>query len=295
MAGRNPRAASRNQTRIPGCQPSNSDAYCTYNRYSRYSVSKPQPGIDRSSPEPYYVQLSRLMEAEIDAGRYGVGDRLPGETELCRNFDLARSTVRETLRSLEQKGRIKVVPRRGAFVIDPGRSGWLLQVAEGFFEAEVDHHQRNVETRVLSAKRMPLPRVAADALDLDAGAPGFVLKRLRRLDGQVALLSVNYLPRELEAVVRQSEIMKGTGSLNRVLHQAGYTIHGARRSVEAVAASAELAELLEVRVDTPLMLITSASWGKDGKVFDYYTSWVRSDVVKVTIEARTAADGTRQR
>lgn len=246
--------------------------------------------IDRESPEPYYMQLSRLVEAEIDAGRYGVGDRLPAETELCRRFDLARSTVRETLRSLQERGRIKMVPRRGAFVIDPQQSGWMLQVAHGFFEGEVDHHRREVRTDIIGAERMVLPKVAADALGLDRDRQGFRLRRLRRLDGEIALYSVNYLLPELEDVVRRSVIMTGQGSLNRTLRDAGYPIFGAKRSVEAVAASPEVAQLLEVDEGVPLMLVTSVSWGKDQRVFDYYTSWVRSDVVKVTIEARVALE-----
>ena len=94
--------------------------------------------IDRSSPQPFYLQLSDAIEAAIDSGLFTPGERLPSESELCRKFDLARSTVRETLRTLEDRRRIRVVPRRGAFVIDPWQAGWGLQVATGFFEGEVD-------------------------------------------------------------------------------------------------------------------------------------------------------------
>lgn len=246
--------------------------------------------IDRASPEPYYMQLSRFVEAEIDAGRYGVGDRLPGETELCRRFELARSTVRETLRSLQERGRIKMVPRRGAYVVDSQHSGWLLQVAQGFFEAEMDHHRRQVRTEIIGAESMPLPQAAADALGLQRNQSGFRLQRLRRLDGQIALFSTNYLLPELEDVIRQSAIMTGETSLNRTLREAGYPIYGAKRSVEAVAAPPAVAKFLNVDAGVPLMLVTSASWGMSQKVFDYYTSWVRSDVVKVTIEARMAVE-----
>jgi GntR family transcriptional regulator len=244
--------------------------------------------IDRSSPEPYYMQLTRLVEADIDAGRFDPGDRLPSETDLCRSFDLARSTVRETLRSLQERGRVKMVPRRGAFVLDPHRSGWLLQVAEGFFEAEVDHNHRSVATTVLEAGLKPVSGPAASALDLSGERYAFVLKRIRRLDGKVALYSVNYLAPELADVIEASTVLDGSGSLNRTLREGGYGVFGAKRSVEAVAATAELARLLEVPAGAPLLLVTSVSWGRDGRVFDYYTSWLRSDVVNVTVEARTA-------
>ena len=60
--------------------------------------------IDRVSPEPFYLQLTKIVEKAIDNGEYAVGDRLPAESEFCRSYDLARSTVRETQRTLANKG-----------------------------------------------------------------------------------------------------------------------------------------------------------------------------------------------
>jgi GntR family transcriptional regulator len=241
--------------------------------------------IDRISPEPFYLQLTKIVEEAIDKGEYSIGDRLPAESEFCRRYDLARSTVRETLRTLETKGRIKMVPRRGAFVIDPEQSGWVLQVAAGFFEGEVDYNKRKVETQVLEARLTTFAGSPAEALHLANGEQGFLLRRSRRLDGRVALYSVNYLLPELEHVVLNSDVMQPQGSLNRVLRQSGHIIFGAHRSVEAVYASPEIASILEVPPGFPLLLVTSVSWGQDRRPFDYYTSWVRTDVVKVTVEA----------
>ena len=246
--------------------------------------------IDRTSPEPFYLQLTKLVEDAIDSGEFAVGDRLPAESELCRRYDLARSTVRETLRTLEDRKRIKVVPRRGAFVTDPEQTGWVLQVAAGFFEGEVDYNQRKVETAVLEAKLKTFPEGPANALHLKKGEQGFLLRRLRRLDGRLALYSINYLLPELEKVVLGSAVMEPHGSLNRVLRKAGYRVFGARRSVEAVPAPPDVAELLEVPQGSPLLLVTSVSWKKGGKPFDYYTSWVRTDVVKITVEANAALE-----
>ncbi len=127
--------------------------------------------IDRVSPEPFYVQLSGLLEEAINRGEYGPGDRIPTESELCRTYNLARSTVRDALRSLEDKNKIRVIPRRGAFVVDSKDkgAGWVLQVADGFFEGEVDHDRRNVETEVLEAKIGPFSGAAARALGMQDG------------------------------------------------------------------------------------------------------------------------------
>jgi GntR family transcriptional regulator len=249
-----------------------------------------QNGIDRSSAEPFYLQLSRLVEQQISDGVFAVGDWLPPESELCRSFALARSTVRESLRNLEYRGRIKLVPRRGAYVIDPEESGWLLQVSKGFFEHEVDHLNRDVESKIIDARLTVFPKDAAAALSMGPKEKGFLLKRLRKLDGQVALYSENYLLASLQEVVINSVIMTARGSLNNVLRAAGYRVFGAKRSVEAVSADVRLSKLLQVPLHSPLLLVTSVSWTKNKHVFDYYLSWVRSDVVKITVEAQGFPD-----
>lgn len=254
------------------------------------AVAQASPAIDRASPEPFYLQLGRFISEAIERGEFTAGDRLPGESELCRRYDLARSTVRETLRLLEERKLIRLVPRRGAFVAGPGESGWVLQGAEGFFEAEAGQNQRKVETVVLEARLKPLPDAPQQALGLKPGEQGFVLRRLRRLDGKLALYSVNYLQAELAEAVAGSGALEPDGSLNHALAEAGHRITGARRSVEAVAAPAAVARLLEVPSGAPLLLVTSLSWARGGRMVDYYQSWVRSDIVKVSVEARAAGE-----
>ena len=240
--------------------------------------------IDRASPGPFYLQLSNAIEEAIDNGLFAPGDRLPSESELCRQFGLARSTVRETLRTLEDRRRIRVVPRRGAFVVDPDQAGWGLQVASGFFEGEVDANQRNVETTILEAEIRPFRGHCAKALEIPEGADGFLLRRLRSLDGNMAVYSKNYLPRALSYAVLNGEVMSG-GSLNKSLVNAGHRLTGARRTVGAIAAPADVAKLLDVPAGSPLLLVTSVSRGQDGRPIGYYNSYVRTDVVNVTVEA----------
>lgn len=242
--------------------------------------------IDRASAEPFYLQLGRWLEQQIAAGRYGVGDALPSESELCRQFTLSRSTVRESLRMLEDRGRIRIVQRRGAFVCGPQPTSWMLQFTEGFSETEADFNKRKVETKVLRVAFEHLPVHACDALGLPDGTAGVVVERVRRLDGKLALYGLNYLIPSLAPVIGDGSILQGSASLNRVLRHAGWHVHGARRSIAAVAATRTIARHLELRAGDPLLLIRSVSWDAEQRIFDYYSSWLRSEQVPVEIEVR---------
>ena len=244
--------------------------------------------IDRNSPQAYYLQLRDHIERQIADGVYFAGSRIAGETELCRTFELSRATVRQALRSLEASGIITIVSRRGAFVSLPKQAGWTLQSPAGFFEDEVGRQHRLVETKVLRSEVALLPGHASEALQLPAGSSGFILERSRRLDGRLALYGINYLRAELAPIIQASDIERGRGSLNGVLRQAGYPVAGAHRSLQAVSADSDLAQHLKVKVGMPLMLIHSISWNANLAAFDYYTSWVRTDVVKIEIDVAAA-------
>ncbi len=247
--------------------------------------------IDRASSEPYYLQLGRLLTDHIDKGQYVAGDRLPSEVELCRTYDLSRSTVRESLRLLETNGKIRLVQRRGAFVCRDEHPGWMVQFAGGFSESEAAHENRDICTKVLGVLFDPLPDEACEALGLAPRSEGIMLERLRWVDGQLALFARNYLLPELRTVIGDASQLDGRASLNRLIRKAGWAEGGARRSLSAAAATPTLAAHLKVEVGSPLLLVRSVTWDAREKAYDYYTSWLNSDVIDVSIQVQVATGG----
>jgi len=58
-------------------------------------------------------QVTYQLGAAIVRGEYGVNDALPTEAELCEQFDISRSVVREAVKMLTAKGLISSRPRQG--------------------------------------------------------------------------------------------------------------------------------------------------------------------------------------
>lgn len=61
--------------------------------------------------------LLQALVADIVAGALVAGDRLPTETELARRFEVSRGVAREGLRSLEERGLVRVKHGSGATVL----------------------------------------------------------------------------------------------------------------------------------------------------------------------------------
>lgn len=69
-----------------------------------------------------YQDLARGLIAELDAGKYPVGSRLPAERELAAQFEVSRPTVREAIIALEVQGLVEVRIGSGAYVLRlPGK------------------------------------------------------------------------------------------------------------------------------------------------------------------------------
>ena len=71
-----------------------------------------------SRREPKYQRIANGLREQIGAGRYGPGDRLPGENELMAEHQVARMTARQALGLLQAEGIAEA--RKGAGVFVPG-------------------------------------------------------------------------------------------------------------------------------------------------------------------------------
>ena len=80
--------------------------------------------IEKPSSNPrLYQDLARKLIAELAAGTYRVGGRLPAERELAVQFDVSRPTVREAIIALEVQGLVEVRIGSGAYVLRRPGSG----------------------------------------------------------------------------------------------------------------------------------------------------------------------------
>lgn len=83
---------------------------------------------DAGTNDRLYQDLARKLIAELAAGKYPIGARLPAERELAQIHDVSRPTVREAIIALEVQGLVEVRIGSGAYVLRmPARS-----VAPGF-------------------------------------------------------------------------------------------------------------------------------------------------------------------
>lgn len=239
--------------------------------------------IERTSPVPYYEQLFGILRDRIVDGSIPVDDRLPSELELCREFGLSRATVRQTLSKLETEGFAHRIARRGVFASTPGQgTGWTVE--EGFLESQIRHGRTGIETHVIDAKFLVAPKHVSEALRVESGAKLFALRRVRSLDGRVAMFSTNWFPDEVaQSISTAQDVLDGVGSVNATLRQSGYVTTGAHRVIHALSAPKDVAAHLRVMPGDPVLRVRSLSWDHNDTRFDYYETWVLTDIIPLEV------------
>jgi len=84
-------------------------------------------------------QVAVQLAAEVAAKRWQPGDKLPSEAELCRAFNVGRSTLREALKSLAFVGIIRMRAGGGSYVAErPSKYVNRPLLARGILNTEKD-------------------------------------------------------------------------------------------------------------------------------------------------------------
>jgi GntR family transcriptional regulator len=238
--------------------------------------------IDRTSPIPYYVQLKEALREQIENGAWVPGDRLPGEPELCRNFDVSRIVVRQALKELTYEGLIVRHKGRGTFVAEPKIAESLVQKLTGFYQDMADRGHTPV-SKVLAQAVVPAGQKVASQLQVPAGKPLIEITRLRFVDDEPIVLVTTYLPEALCPDLLHADLSHQ--SLYSFLErECGLTIVRGRRVIEAVPASEYEATLLELETGAPLIMLESVSYLEDGTPVEYYHALHRGDRSRFEVE-----------
>jgi len=78
--------------------------------------------IDPIAPIPPYRQIAEIIRRRIGAGEYQPDTRIPTESEIVEEFEVARTTARRAVQVLREEGLVYTVPNRGSYVTRPSPS-----------------------------------------------------------------------------------------------------------------------------------------------------------------------------
>ena len=223
---------------------------------------------------PAYHRVASALRADIDEGRWKVGERMPTEIELAASFDVSRNTVRQALDVLHSMNLVRRQQGSGTFVAPHGLShaiGELKSLTDVMRERGL--HPGTEEVVVARDADPPV-----DAVDHLQSSSTWCISRLRTADGQPFCNMKSWVAEDVGRRLT-AERLTEAGSLYSVFQDDfGILLREATEIIRAEAATADEASVLSVRRGSPLIVIYR---------------WVADNRGRPVEYARAAAPGDR--
>lgn len=212
------------------------------------------------APLQQYEEIAAHLRTAIREGVYAPGDPLPSESELGRTFGSARGTVRHAIATLKNEGLISSGQGR--------RSRVLNTVPSQSFDGAISFTEWCRSSGIRPGQqtqwvmRRPADPTLAAPLHLPDRAPVVSVLRLRLMDDVPAMVERLNYPLEVGKHVLNFDT--DSGSIYQRLLDAGVDIDHVTRTIDAVGADADDAELLQVPEGTPLLRVRRRAFTSEG-------------------------------
>jgi GntR family phosphonate transport system transcriptional regulator len=230
---------------------------------------------------PIWKSIAAELSAEIGAGLYRPGDKLPTEAQLSARFGVNRHTVRHALSALVAAGTVHTRRGAGAFVTQTPTDYPIGKRVR--FHQNVAAAGRTPAKTVLSLDTRQASAAERDALGLAADAVVHAYEGLSLADDQPIALFRSVFP--LARFPDLSEALQVSGSVTAALHAAGvqdYTRSWTRLTAEAATATQALH--LRIPEGAPILRSVGVNVDADGIPVEYGRTWFAGDKVTLTLD-----------
>jgi len=241
------------------------------------TTSPLQLHLEGYSALPLYMQLMHAIKAAITEGRLRPGDVLPSERALVEMLAIARGTARKALQQLLEEGVLIRNQGSGTFVAPQVRQS--LPLLESFSEM-ANASGGEAQSELVGYLRRASTSGERLVLQLDDDKRDVVeLTRLRKINGIAVSLQTAILPAHL-----LSNIAELNESLYLHLEKKGSPVLRASQRFSAVATDSKLAHYLNIREQTPLLLVVRTGFTRRDQPVEYTHTWCLNDYYDFTLE-----------
>jgi GntR family transcriptional regulator len=217
--------------------------------------------LNRTEGVALYVQVRETLRQQINSGALQPGQKLPAEDELAAAFGVSRMTVRQGIADLTDEGLLYRRRGIGTFVTQFHVERDHNKLTDFFETARLEGF--DAEVQLLGREIMPAKLLIAKTLNLQEGEPVIRIKTLRLANHVPITIYDEYVPYLLCPELLTEDLQSRPAW--QILESYGYTIKRAVQRIEARAADEEVARLLNIEEDAPILFKNRVIYAEDGK------------------------------
>lgn len=223
-----------------------------------------------------YLQIQKDLLHKIKTGVYPIGDTIPAETILAKEYQVSRPTVRQAILLLVEQGILERKRKRGTIVCPPKIDQSFTQRINSF-DSEMHQKGHTSQTQVLAFYKEDASDEVKRALHCEQV---FKLVRLLSIDDIPNVFVTTYMPYALFSHFDTIDFSKE--SFYEQCKKSGHPITSITRHLEVTTADETLADLLQVQTGNPLFYFHSYGYDDEGTPIEYSISKYRGDTNSFT-------------
>jgi GntR family transcriptional regulator len=230
-------------------------------------------------PFPKYLQIRGIILRQLRS--LEVGDPLPTEEALAKRFNVSRETIREAIRPFWENGTIARRPRLGTWLAKTPNDAGDDRLT-GPFEDFAALAGAKIGLRSSDAAYLNPSPLIATVLRLLPNERVYQIRRVRTYEDRPLVMLEAVFPERIGGKLEGMDLRDGlfVPVLRASVDQA---THEQYQQIEAVAASGEIASLLEVSIGDPLLLVQRIFVDGRSRPVVLFRSHYRADLYFYTV------------
>ena len=235
--------------------------------------------LEKKSLIPLYHQLAEKLREEIEDGKWAINTLIPSETELCKQYEISRGTVRQAISELIKDSLVYRNRGQGTFVSKPG-SVWPVS---HFYCLNKGKKNRVERTRKEIEKKIIFPdELIRKNMNLTEGIKVYKIIFIVFVDQEPIAVEVSHL---IEKLFPQLEKQNLTNiALYEILmRKYKIKISRVRETFKPVLINEFDSEKLNVPINSLGLLVKRVAWTND-KIFEFRKTVIPKDKCHYSIE-----------
>jgi GntR family transcriptional regulator len=222
--------------------------------------------VDYRQGVPRYLQIADAIRQELR----GEGERIASEHQLCAKFKVSRPTIRQALDILVHEGRLYRHAGRGTFSTPTPGGDRKLRVI-GSVDDMIALGDESW-FKLVSREVIELAPNIAQALRLPPGSDAYRVVGVRHADVGPFQHITAYLPLAIGKALSDEDFSK-TSLVGAIERQLGVPIKVLEQVADAALAPRQVADLLQVRPRTPLLLFERTWFAVSGDPVEHAVTY----------------------
>lgn len=232
---------------------------------------------------PIYVKLVMTFRKRIESGEWAVDQQIPSLDELARDEGVARATIRHAIGFLEAEGLIGRYRGRGTFVLRRPHSEVFYDIPTSW--DTLVNHVPDIQIEWLKSNAVVQPTSIAHHGGLLSPEGYQHLKRLQKHNHIPYFVGDSYVER---AIFRDlgKKAFNSPVPMQLIQNHSGERIKRVEQTILAGSADFDVAQLLEVPVNSAIMLVMRSVFDTDDVLLYESQGLFRSDFVRVRMRLK---------